>query len=402
MCQAAHVVTAADGTLSTSTWYQYNSGSSPQEVEPPPADELGVEPGIYPDDDPREGEGSPSVVVDPAAGWVRRFFFRLGGSRFEKGRRRMYLGSDKLLPIVERPRLPAGSILIGKTFRVTDQHRKGCLDGHILDGIPRQHRGSFVYDEAADVFGVISESIAPASGRPDTWDVKSSTHIPVDRETGVYDLLDDVGSHALLKGVPMLLYGQLDECVVVRASSAAGEVLPTAGERFCPKVPPAIRRAVFEAIGDCAAQAAVCRRTHVAYERFLGPPPALGLLPSELDVADEPAEVEAGVEATNVTEGAFADALKLCVPGRSCWRDVLRHVRHELAIHHDANAVAKWRTRLGAPAHYAQDRPLWCAVACRSPRVHTSPSPHAPRPCPRPPRALPSLPHLPAILHELV
>ena len=71
MCQAAHVVTAADGMLSTRTWYQYNSGSSPQEVEPPPADELGVEPGIYPDDDPREGEGSPSVVVDPAAGWVQ-------------------------------------------------------------------------------------------------------------------------------------------------------------------------------------------------------------------------------------------------------------------------------------------------------------------------------------------
>ena len=99
---------------------------------------------------------------------------------------------------------------------MTDAHRKGCFDGHILDGIPRQHRRSTVYDGASNAFLTVPESVLPASGRVRADRVKTITQVRIDEKVGIYDLLDEVGSHALLKGVPMLLYGQLDECVVVR------------------------------------------------------------------------------------------------------------------------------------------------------------------------------------------
>ena len=135
MCLASRVVDSSGSQLATN-FYQFSTADSPQQVLPPPFDELGTLP---PGPETAASDSKSNLVHPGQPNAVVRIILKFSGGSFVRGG--MELRSNAMMPKIQREDMPVGHPLLerkGPTggwvvekHRWADKHNPSCFTASI-------------------------------------------------------------------------------------------------------------------------------------------------------------------------------------------------------------------------------------------------------------------------------
>jgi len=200
MCLAARVYDSL-GALSITNFYLFSAGRVPGTVEY-------VTPNAAPFDELGEIGGE---VVHLGASGLRRIVLKLRGLKNRGSIDSDNQQSPTLMPTYERSELPTGHpVLAGRQHRWAGTHHRATFDDAVWNGIPDQHRRTLSFDASCDAMVMLPLQTGWGGSGQDTYRWAAG-HPELSKGGTYYDGLDPVGTHALLKKVPLILSGQLGD-----------------------------------------------------------------------------------------------------------------------------------------------------------------------------------------------